>query len=297
MNITDGLSHMSDRIKYCLYAAYGIIVGMILLYALFPSTTVKEYLVADINGRNPEFDLTVDGLEPAFLLGIRLSGIDLNYRGKPFLRVNHITVMPKLWSLLGKEKAFAFDGDTHGGDFEGKGVFSTGKTVDQVDIAADFSGIRIGTIPALQGLPGREITGLLGGKVIYKGKGAASTATVQLTLVDGIVGLQMPILKLDRLDFEKIEADLVFSRTMVQVKTGTLTGAQMDGTFSGTLRLRQPLANSRINLPGMLTLHRPFLDELVQTIPMGLLPKKISGGKAFPVKLKGTFKKPSFTLR
>lgn len=288
---------MSNRTKYLLYAAYAIIVGVILLYALFPSETVKEYLVADINGRNPDLNLTIDELKPVFSLGIRLSGIDLNYSGQPFLRVNQITVMPELWSLLGKEKTFVFDGRTNDGDFEGKGVFSTGEKADQVEIVADFSGIRIETIPAIQRMPDREITGLLSGKVIYKGKGSAGTATVKLTLTDGTIDLLMPVFKLNRLDFEKIEADLVLSKTMARVKTCTLTGAQMDGTFSGTIRLRQPLGNSRINLRGTLELHRSFLGELTRTIPKGLLPKKISGGKGFPVTLKGTFENPHFALR
>ena len=288
---------MPNHTKYALYAAYVTIVGIVLLYALFPSETVKEYLIANVQGRNPDLGLTIDGVRPTLSLGIRLRKIGLEYKQSPMLDVDHIAIRPRLWSLLGEEKAFDFKGKTNDGRFSGTGGMSTGAKTGQIEIEVEFSDIQMDTIPAVQQLSDREITGLLGGKVVYIRKGIVGAVSANLTLENGIVDLDLPVLKLQRLSFEKIETDLALNRQMVRVRTFTLSGEQMDGDFSGTIRLKQPLGNSAIKLSGALKAHPLFLDELAKTIPKALFPKKLRGEKGLPVRLKGTLEKPGFALK
>jgi len=288
---------MPNHTKYALYAAYVAIVGMILLYVLFPSEIVKAYLIANMQARNPGFSLTIDGAKPTLSLGIRLHRIGLEHKQRPVLDVDHIAIKPKLWSLTGEEKAFDFSGKTNDGRFEGTAVISTGAKTGQVEIEVAFSDIQIETIPALEQLAERKITGLLGGKVVYTGKGVAGAATANLTLADGIIDLDLPVLKLKRLSFEEIETNLVLSKQMVRVKAFTVSGEQIDGDFSGTIRLKQPFGKSAIKLSGALKAHPLFLDELAKTIPKALFPKKLRGEEGLPVRLKGTLEKPGFALK
>lgn len=290
---------MFNTRQYFLYTIYGIMVTVIFIYVLFPSETVKAYLIQGLNRSNPDLSMTIDRIKPVFPPGIKLSAIDLYRSGKSLMDVGQITIRPKYLSLFGENQSANFTGDVYGGNFKGTAVLLTREPepVRPMEINADFSGIQIEQIPFFETVFKRKISGRLQGKVLYKGKELAGTLTGNIILADSTIALPTSVFNLDHLTFESIEADLAFQSQMLQVKNCTLTGQQVKGSFSGFIRINTPFKESGINLSGTFKPQPSFIPALTQNIPKGLLPITVLSENGFTIRLRGTFAEPGYTVR
>ncbi len=288
---------MSNTKKWFLYLIYITAVTAIFLYYLFPSDTVKEYISFNLKNANPDFAISIDTIRPVFPPAIRLRAVSFYYAKGALFDAEQVTVAPKLLSLFRQKKIFSFKGSLNEGNFEGNIEISKNKPVPQTKIDARLSGIRISDIPGIQNMSDRKLSGRLDGKIVYENKGTTGTANAELTISDGIVELLTPIFTLESITFRSLEADVTINKQKLRINKCTIKGQQMDGNILGSVRLKDPLGTSILNLRGTIKPQRAFLADLRKSFPVNLLPKKLLAKNGFPITLKGTIEKPSFSLQ
>ncbi len=288
---------MSNSRKYILYTAYVIALSAVFLYSQFPSEKATAYLSHHLNRINADLTLSAHRIRPGFPPAIRVSGASLYHGENELLGVDRVTIAPKVMSYLADVTSYTFSGEAYDGRFGGKIDLGNDGGTGQLDMEVEFEGFQVNLIPAIQRLADRKISGRLGGNMVYTRKGSAGTANVAVTLSDGTIELQTPIPNMDKVTFKALVADLILSRDRLRIKKCDITGQQIEGSISGSIRLRTPFVQSTINLRGRLKPRPEFLSDLRKLIPEQLMPKKLLGKNGFPITLNGTLEKPGFLLR
>ena len=288
---------MSNSKKNILYILFTIVAGILFIYLLFPDEKVKDYMAFQLNRAYPDLRMSIDGVRLDFPPGIRLNGVSLQYSNSEMLRIERARITPKLLSLLRKRPFYVFSGRTLDGEFGGKAAVLNDKKGRRFEIEGDFKDLQISRIPALQNLGQRRIAGRLAGNMMYKGAGSAGTTRLNVTLSNGEFELSTPIPDLDSVTFDTLKADMVLTGERLQVKTCEITGQQIEGSLSGTIRLKKPFKEGTLHLRGRLKPQPEFLSDIKKIIPEALLPKKLTGRNGFPITLNGTLERPGFLLR
>jgi len=280
--------------KKILYAAYIICTGLFFLYYLFPSETVKAFLLSKIVQAAPDFSVTIEDLRPSFPLGVNLLNISVNHKGNPVLDAEKLSVSPGFFSLFAGRMAVDVYCDAYEGqidatvDFNGRGVL-----VRAADI--ELNHIQIGDIFFLKDRIPHNLRGFLDGRVNYAvGENNISAVTSDVTLNDFQIEFTSPFHGLDKLSLNRIKANFNSDRSQVTVKRFVSAGGDVDGSLSGTILIRRRIEKSVLNLNGSVRPNPEFVDKLGKMGPIVKSLIKKSRGGDFPVKLQGTFERPRF---
>ncbi len=288
---------MSNFQKGFLYAAYIIVATIFFAYYLFPSDAAKKYLSANLMATHPELNITIDRVTPVFPPGLRLQSINFYHRDALLLKAEQIKIVPGYFSLLFFSPAidFVFKGRAYAGLLEGRGNITKNRAARQIMTGARFSGIQIEKIAVMQDIAGLKISGLLEGKAEYNfNQKASGNLSAELALSDCEIGLNAPFLNLDTISFSKIEAEVALNYHQLKIKKCVIKGSQMDGSFTGSVILKNPINKSVLNISGTVT-PQPLLFAALGGMLAGN--KKISGKNGFSVKLGGTLDKPEISIQ
>lgn len=285
---------MSNIRKGFLYAAYILVATIFFTYYLFPSDAAKKYISENLTATHPELNITIDRVTPAFPPGLRLQSINFYHRDALLLKAEQIKIFPGYLSLFSPAIDFVFKGRAYAGLLEGRGNITKNRAARQIMTGARFSGIQIEKIAALQDLAGLKISGLLEGKAEYNfSQKSSGNLSAELALSDCEIGLTAPLLNLDTFSFSKIEAEVALNNQQLRIKKCIIKGSQMDGTFTGSVILKNPANKSVLNISGTVT-PRPLLFSKLGSLLPGN--KKMSGKKGFSVKLGGTLGQPDVLM-
>ncbi len=247
---------MQKKWKWFGYVLYGIFLTTGLLYYRFPSDTIKAYVESAVVRANPRILLSLKGLRPGFPPGIDLVDARISLKEtpqKPLLRAKDMAIMPVAWSFLSGTPEYYVDAHAYQGDIKGRVCF------DRHDMKAPFAaslllkGIHVGRHPYLPPLVGRNVSGVLDGKIDYSGqRDRLMDGAGQGTLVisDGRVQLLQPVLGLDSLDFDRLSMKMALKDRKVVLTRLELEGPAIKGELSGTIALRSDLSRSRLDLRG-----------------------------------------------
>lgn len=285
---------MSNIRKGFLYAVYILVATIFFAYYLFPSDTAKKYISENLTATYPELNITIDRVTPAFPPGLRLQTINFYHRGALLLKVEQIKIVPGYLSLLSPAIDFVFKGRAYAGILEGRVNITKNRAARQIMTGARFSGVQIEKIAAIQDLAGFKISGLLEGKVEHNfSQKSSGNLSAELALSDCEIGLTVPFFNLDTFSFSKIEAEVVLNNHKLQVKKCIFKGSQMDGNFTGSVILKNPVNKSVLNISGTVTPQSLLFSKLGSILPGN---KKMSGKKGFSVKLGGTLGQPNVLM-
>jgi len=289
---------MNNIRKGCLYTLYIIGATIFFIYYLFPLDAAQKYLSYNLRKTNPDFNINIDHIKPAFPLGLRLHKVNLYHLRNDVLDAKQIKIVPGLLSLFGSKINFSFKIKAYKGIVGGKGEFAKSKSPQKVVINAKLSDIHVQEIFAVQNLAGRTISGMLDGKIKYTfDTRHGGKLNAELTLSDCDIELLTPVFSLDNVSFAKIEADVDMQNHQLQVKQCIIKGDQLDGAISGSVTFKNPVGKSVLNLSGTIKPHQLLLAKLKKDLPANFLPKKISAESGFPVRFTGTIDKPGFSLK
>ncbi len=282
--------------KIFLYIAFTIVVAVVFLYLLFPSDSLRAYIENQIQQSAPELSVEIGKVAPAFPPGLNLANIICEYQALPMVTASRATIRPSLLNMLGSQKMVNFDVITSEGRIDGRGIMRNGKqTVLSLD--ADIDQIALEEIAGLRAIPDYIISGLLSGKVDYKATpGRSGSGSADLLVTNAKLELINPMFGMEGFAFPSIEAQLNLSPRRLQLRRCNLKGNEVDGNISGSVMLRTPLGQSRLNLSGVLRPHAEFMAKLKTSMPVGLLGGNL-GQKGLPFRITGTIDKPGFSLR
>ena len=126
-----------------------------------------------------------------------------------------------------------------------------------------------------------RITGLLEGNLKVDAKGRNTQADSDLILTDISVALANPLLGIETINFDKIEADLTNTVRRIEIKACTMKGQDLDGEFTGNILVRRPFEKSILNLNGFLNPQAAFIKKAGSDLPLDMLMKNAPGEKGF----------------
>ena len=284
------------------YTLYGVILTLALLYVLFPSDAIREYVQENVQNLNPDMDFTIKKISPSIPFGMNLLETQVSLKdspGKILFMADKTSIHPRIWSLLKGNYEFDVDCAAYDGELEGHILFKEAPFSPPFDTTFELEGIRLNQNAHLKNAFNFPIEGILSGTVSYSGTGkfpGNNKGEADIRLADCQVELTQPILSLTSVAFNEVSAKVNLERSRFNVKNVEFKGREMNGTMSGRVTLRNNIWQSRLDLRGTI---EPFAELLkglggAQDI-LKMFGQQSNQGK-FSFVIRGTIQKPQFKL-
>jgi type II secretion system protein N len=268
------------------YILYGLLLTGVLLYCLFPSDAVRDYLVASVQKANPDLGLSIERVAPSLKLGMKVLGMKVSHKAKgegTLFEVESVMVRPKLLSLLQGERSFSFKGVAYGGQFKGHAQFNEDKPEKPLILDLELKDVQMEKYEDLHRLIGRRINGGVNGTLTYAGKGGSpieGDGEADLRFYSGEVELLQPLLGLQSIDFDELWVKLLLKNRKIELTRAELIGPNLRGTISGRVILREELMGSGLDLKGTIEPLGEFYKSLASDpLTKQFVNQRLRGGK------------------
>ncbi len=262
---------MSPRVrrilKWMLYPLFYFVAFACFAIWTFPYERLKDRLVAEFNARQPAGTgtrLEIEDMSGYWLSGVEAEGVKLTTpppapqpgdEGKPkearVMKIEQIHVRVSLLHLLFGTKEISFGGDVFGGSVDGY----TSDADDARTIKVELEGVAVSDLPVLPEVVGLPLGGTLSGSVdlrLPESKLSKAEGKIELTIADLTIGdgkekirntIALPKLEAGEL---KLEAEASDGRLKIEKLNGS--GKHLEVVSEGTIRLRDPLDTSLVEL-------------------------------------------------
>jgi len=236
------------------YILFGFMVFVAMLYLRFPGGAVAQYLVSSVSERQPERLLLIDDVKPAIPPGLSIENVVVGLRNHPEanIRMERFQVRPSFWNLLKGKSSLILGGNMYGGSLSGnvdavrfmrfQGPIQARLNVRDVSIQkCNFITMRMG----------RQISGKLTGLLTYRGdldnflSGSGST---EFILRNGSYPFLENIFGFNKLDFDKVEAQMDLKNGMLRINNLKLSGPKVHLTLKGDILLKGDIKNSQLEM-------------------------------------------------
>lgn len=286
--------HISGKRRKIGLFFYLTAAAVLFLFWLFPEDAVRDFVERSAERIHPHITIGIGEVGPLFPPGVKFKEVSVSYKGVPVAVPDYIRVTPRLLSLFGEAPAFSAKSGVFGGI-----VYGNGRLMGNRGVNADvrMSGLKLEGINFLSTISEHRITGLMDGSLKVTSDGTDLQADSDMLFSDITVALSMPVLGMQTIQFDTVEAGLSITPRRIEIKNCTMKGQEVDGEFTGNIIVREPYKKSILNLTGFLKPQASFIKKAGKTLPIDLLMKKEAGSKGFPMKLTGTFQDPEIGLR
>ncbi len=289
---------MTQKRQRLLYSLYIIITVAFFLYVLFPSDTVKKYIIYKVNQINPDVGITIGSIKPVFPSGLRFNMVKISHENSPLVDAKQIRITPSYLSLFILKPAFAIKVKAYDGVLKGKVGVSGLTSERKILVDANMAGLKLKDIPIKE----NRVSGTIDGKVTYKsGQENPEAASVDLLISDCKVVLSTPPMNMDilkNLSFKTVMIKAEADMKRVKIEQCDIKGDQADGSISGVIKIRKPMDRSSLKLDGTIKPQPVFLSALSESIPaVSLLLGGRSSEKGLPFKITGTIGNPGYALK
>ncbi len=288
---------MSRPKTIALYVGVVLAATAVFLYVRFPSDTVKEFISAKVNQSTPGVEISMDRLSPRLPAGATLENVRFEYERQLLLTAEYTKISARPLTLISGKKAFSYLLSTSGGEVKGRAILINDAVGPGVDLKARFNAIQLQEIPAIEAFSGYRVEGILDGIINVNGSDRNGAAQTAFTVSECAINLAQPLLGLEKLNFQLIEVELAMNGQRVVVKKCNLNGEEVDGRITGSLTVRNPYGQTRLNLSGVLKPQPAFSAKLSKKIPTVLLSGTNIQRKGIPFKITGTIDRPGYSLR
>lgn len=283
--------------KIVAYTLYIIGITAFFLYILFPANTVKTYIEYKIAEISPGVGIDIDAIHPGFPPGLSFSDANILYRNEPAVRMDNAWFAPAYLSLLSAGRGVNFSGAIANGKVDGAIIMQASGDNPLAITRMHFEDIDIKEVKLLRLLYPARFAGLANGRLDYRGAAPATgqpagTGSTELTISGVKIDFEKPLMGLNGLAFSRITADAEMENDQMTINRIDMEGVQFSASGSGTLSLRHPVASSRIDLKGVITLH----PELMRSVGT-LLPRQYRKNDEIAVRITGTITDPRYSLR
>ena len=289
---------MKPKKTTILYTAYIIGITIFFLWYLFPSDTLKDYLAYRLGQVNSDIAVAVDRISPVLPPGIKLHGVHISQQNTALFEVQSLKLMPALGSLFSDTTAIDFKGRLYDGTLSGRAEISAVPDEGRgIKINSNFRDLKMQQIAALQQMSDHEISGGLGGNIVYANGRTRGKLSGNLNMTNCRLELAATIFNQDLFEFKNIDTDLALQNRTLVIDGFKATGNQLDLNIAGRVKLnKSDPAKNELNLTGTVTPHHVFMAKIEKDLPINLLRKKKSGKTSISFKIDGTLDDPGFSL-
>ncbi|VAW40198.1 hypothetical protein MNBD_DELTA04-1637 [hydrothermal vent metagenome] len=283
------------------YLGYTLAVLALLLWFLFPAASVRAWLETQLDGLNPALTWQIRGLRFTVPVGLVATDIRISNGDQttPLLRIGRLTVRldPAVLLANRKEVPLSYTLQTLGGTVKGK-VF-VARAGSGTRCSGTMRNLRIGRMTGVWREMGRTAAGSLSGRFTWRGEWrqpALGALQGNFVLSAGDIGLQQPILSLDRLKFNRMSVKVSLEKGVVTLADGKVESRLFSAGYGGTVTLMPYFQESVINMQGFLAPRPELLSRLHDDVAVSLIREQLQDGKlSFTVS--GTLLEPGILFR
>ena len=291
------IPEISGRQRWLLCSLYLAIVGIALLYYRFPEERFRRYLVAELSRRIPDVRITIGRVRPLLPPGLVCHHVTIYHRQAVMVENVGVSVYPNWSSWLGSSSKTRFELRVGDGVVDGTVRLVKENGIVDYGVTAQLEAIAIGEIAALKTIINRPVQGTLSGQVAVRQENQTTEGQAQLTLTDGVAGVNIPGVDVQTLEWEALKAELKLKGAKLEIQRGSLSGNQISGQINGTILIRTPWETSRLRLQAAITPKPALMAQLKQSQWGPLLSQMPSPSQGVKVRLRGTVNKPSVSLK
>ncbi|KPK25972.1 MAG: hypothetical protein AMJ61_10320 [Desulfobacterales bacterium SG8_35_2] len=284
--------------KWLGYTLYVVLVTLALLYYLFPSQAVEEFVDNSIRRINPALGFKAEKIGPWVPAGMRISGGLVYVNGSPVtpvFKTDTMYIMARILKLIRGNYSFGLDAKAYSGEINGRfdSKDDNGETFESelVFKDLDLAGYEFPT-----GRFQHKITGLVSGDIAYNNDSAGENGRAKLRLNNGRLQFQVPIFGVNSIDLQNIDIELELQNRRIKIEKAELSGSEVKGVLNGFILLDSDITLSQLKLTGTLEplaefyKNYPEIRELLKSMN-----KRVKRGQYF-YSITGTLGAPAFTL-
>ncbi|HDK43753.1 MAG TPA: type II secretion system protein GspN [Desulfobacteraceae bacterium] len=266
------------------YLGYTLAVLALLLWFLFPAASVRAWLETQLDGLNPELTWKIRGL--GFTLPVGLVATDIRISNgdqtTPLLRIDRLAVRldPAVLLANKKEVPLSYTLQTLGGTVKGKAFVA--RAGSGMRCSGTMRNLQIGRMTGVWREMGRTAAGSLSGRFTWQGewrRPALGALQADIVLSSGDIGLQRPILSLDRLKFNRMSVKVSLENGVVTLADGKVGSRLFSAGYGGTVTLMPYFQESGVNMRGFLAPRPELLSRLHDDAAVSLIREQLQDGK------------------
>lgn len=236
---------------------YAIVITGVFLYLLFPSALVLQCL------KNAAFSagwiLEAETLHPSLPLGIKLKDLTVSSVETPadaIFQGRLLDLQLGPFSIFRERKTLSFNGRAYGGSFDGNAGFArSNRRYAPAEGKINFQNIDLSRCPANAISLLKGMTGQARGSVFYTKNDATNSlpaGKLSLYLKQGTYPLAEPFLGVSRIEFDRGEIQAQLKNSIVKLEKFDIYGKQVNCFLNGDIQIADRMAESRLNLKGVL---------------------------------------------
>ncbi|MBW1989950.1 MAG: type II secretion system protein GspN [Deltaproteobacteria bacterium] len=287
--------------KFALYAAFALACAVVFLVALFPRDAAREFVETRFAQIAPGLSLSVGEAGLAWPPGLALESPSIyTSSGDRLFSMDSLEVSVSPFSLFSSTPPVKVSAAAYGGRVEAAVARKPGGPdgYNQLDILVTRA-MDASRMDAVARLSGREITGSVTGRLTLTGPLAdplSGRGSGNLTLKNGSVAVDNPMLALKALNVETLSVDLELAGRTVKITRAELSGLHAQATAQGLLYPRSPLAGSRVDIQGTVAPTQELFKELGADSPLGMALGGRSSSPRIRFRISGTLADPRLEL-
>ncbi|MBW1714718.1 MAG: type II secretion system protein GspN [Deltaproteobacteria bacterium] len=293
---------MSKHRKWVGYTIYCIFLTAGFLYLFFPSDAVRHYLQVKARNLDPPLMVSVDRIKPWPVCSLKFEHTEISFLDKPdrkLFRANRLLLSPAARSFIRGDHRWCFRCVAYGGRIKGCTNFNNNDRASPFKAEIEFDTIRIGTYEHLKELIGRYVDGTLTGTISYSGQRKrllSGAGEANLKIVSGRIQLLSPVLTLESIEYNEIAINMALKRGTINLTRLQLEGPLLKATLSGSIRLREKLVKSSLDLKGTIEPFAAFFEKAEGSQSTLKYFRKMLRKGAFPFRIHGTLAQPKISF-
>lgn len=284
------------KLRFLGYVIFVVFCFCTALYRHFPGDTVSTYIQHALFKLNPNLDIDIQDIKPAFPPGIKADTLVVKYADIPLIDLEKFKLGVDLLSVFSDTKRYPFKGGVKEGTLSGS-ITSQGDKEGQVLLESEFKTLVFDGLGLGKHLYDLQLSGTFTGKI------AGKMDQQKLKTSQGNIHIENAFFDLGSLDFWMDE--IVFSSVAIiftmpapgtlKIENCTMKGNQLDLESSGEIKIVPLFENSRLNFAVSIQLHPRFFMEAGNLIPVKMA-KGNSDGTKLDLTIKGTLLNPKIKM-
>lgn len=282
-----------------IYLIFTLAVTALILYLQFPIRAARAYLDGRLSAIDPALTLATGTLSPTVLPpGLEINDAPLSRAGKKIVQIDHASVSPDLLSLLQKNKRASIQIRLAGGDVDGEAIMVKSKPAGRYQVKADFSQIHLDRVDAVKTNDRFSLSGIADGQATYEGSRSGGGKSNGVFTVSSLrITPQTPVFGINELILGQAEGTISGDGRILRIKSLTFDGPMAEGKITGTIELRKPFGQSRLNLTGNAKPRPELIGRLQETIPAGFVDFRTLGTRGLNFGVRGPIDNPNVSMR
>lgn len=284
---------MVKRRKKTLFVLYAVLIGVVLLYVLFPSSAVRSALINRIQQNIPDLRVSIGDVTLAFPPALSMENVAFSKKESVLFSADRVKLRPEWVSLVTSNKAVQFQAAAYRGKMAGVVSLTPSTELGSFSITGNFSDLQLDQIPVLRDKLNVDLSGSASGHMHFDDISARSAfGGGEFFVTDCMVIPSSPIQGVDRLSFQRIDLAFILEGNKLDLQQGDFKGAELDAILSGSIEFETPADRSVMDLDIIVIPQRLFLSKLGDSFSSGLLLEQ----DQFTVRVTGSFGTPKFAF-